>query len=81
MISVHFQSKQFNISVIQVYAPTTNAEEAEVEWFCEELQDFLELTPKKEKKGCPFHHRRLECKCRKSRDTWNNKQVWPRSTK
>ena len=46
MISVHFQSKQFNISVIQVYAPTTNAEEDEVEWFCEDLQDLPELTPK-----------------------------------
>ena len=46
MISVHFQGKQFNISAIQVYAPTSNAEEAEVERFCEELQDLLELTPK-----------------------------------
>ena len=46
MISVHFQGKQFNISVIQVYAPTTNAEEDEVEWFCEDLQDLPELTPK-----------------------------------
>ena len=45
MISVRFQGKQFNILVIQVYAPTTNAEEAEVEWFCEGLQH-LELTPK-----------------------------------
>ena len=47
MISVHFQGKSFNITVIQVYAPTSNAEEAEVEWFNEELQDLLELTPKK----------------------------------
>ena len=46
MISVHFQSKPFNITVIQVYAPTNNAEEAEVEWFYEDLQDLLELTPK-----------------------------------
>ena len=46
MISVHFQGKQFNITVIQVYAPTSNAEEAEVEWFYENLQDFLELTSK-----------------------------------
>ena len=45
MIFVHFQGKQFNITVIQVYAPTTNAEEAEVEWFYEDLQDLLELTP------------------------------------
>ena len=49
MISVHFQGKPFNITVIQVYAPTSNAEEAEVERFYEDLQDLLELTPKKEK--------------------------------
>ena len=48
MISVHFQGKPFNIMVIQVYAPTSNAEEAEVEWFYEDLQDLLELTPKKD---------------------------------
>ena len=47
MISVCFQGKQFNIMVIQAYAPTSNAEEAEVEWFYEDLQDLLELTPKK----------------------------------
>ena len=46
MISVHFQGKLFNITVIQIYAPTSNAEEAEVEWFYEDLQDLLELTPK-----------------------------------
>ena len=46
MISVHFQGKPFNITVIQVYALTSNAEEAEVEQFCENLQDLLELTPK-----------------------------------
>ena len=46
MISVRFQGKPFNITVIQVYAPTSNAEEAEVERFYEELQDLLELTPK-----------------------------------
>ena len=67
MISVHFRGKPFNITVIQVYAPTTNAEEAEVEWFCEDLQDLLELTPKKKKKRCAFHH--MKCKCRKSSDT------------
>ena len=43
-ISVHFQGKSFNITVIQIYAPTSNAEEAEVEWFYEDLQDLLELT-------------------------------------
>ena len=48
MISVHFQGKPFNIIVIQVYAPTSNAEKAEVEWFYEDLQDLLELTPKKD---------------------------------
>ena len=47
MISVRFQGKPFNTAVIQVYAPTSNAEEAEVEWFYEDLQDLLELTPKK----------------------------------
>ena len=47
MISVCFQGKPFNITVIQVYAWTSNAEEAEVEWFYEDLQDLLELTPKK----------------------------------
>ena len=47
MISVRFQRKSFNIMIIQVYAPTSNAEEVEVEWFCEDLQDLLELTPKK----------------------------------
>ena len=46
-ISVRFQGKPFNITVIQVHAPTSNAEEAEVEWFYEDLQDLLELTPKK----------------------------------
>ena len=46
MISVRFQGKPFNITVIQVYAPTSNAEEAEVEQFYEDLQDLLELTPK-----------------------------------
>ena len=48
MISVRFQGKPFNITVIQVYAPTNNAEEAEVEQFCENLQDFLELTLQKD---------------------------------
>ena len=48
MISIRFQDKTFNIMVIQAYAPTGNAEEAEVEQFYEDLQDFLELTPKKD---------------------------------
>ena len=57
MISVRMQSKPFNITVIQVYAPTSNTEEAEVEWFYGDLQDLLELTPKKR---CPLHYRGLE---------------------
>ena len=107
MISVRFQGKPFNVTVNQVYAPTNNAEEAEVERFYEELQDLVELTPKKdakddavkvlysvcqqiwtiqqwpqdwkscEKKRCPFHYRGLECKSRKSRNTWNNREIWP----
>ena len=48
MILIHFQGKPFNITVIQIYAPTINAKEAEVDWFHEELQDLLELTPKKD---------------------------------
>ena len=48
MITVCFQGKPFNITVIQAYAPTSNTEEAEVEWFYEDLQDLLELTPKKD---------------------------------
>ena len=70
MISVHLQGKPFNITVIQVYAPNSNAEEAEDEWFYEDLEDLLELTPKKR---YPFHYRELECKSRKSRNTWNNR--------
>ena len=48
MIFVPLQGKPFNITVIQVYAPTSNAKEAEVEWYCEDLQELLELTPKKD---------------------------------
>ena len=59
MISVHIQGKPFSITVIQVYALTSNAKEAEVEWFHEDLQDLPDLTPKK--RG-PFHYRGLECK-------------------
>ena len=74
IISVCFQGKPFSITVIQVYAPTSNAEEAEVERFYEYLQDLLELTPPKR---CPFHYRGLECKSMKSRNTWSNRQIWP----
>ena len=77
MTSVHFQGNPFNITVIQAHAPTSNTEEAEVEQFYEDIQDLLELT---HKKGCPFHYRGLECKGRKSRNTWSNRQIWPWST-
>ena len=76
MISVCFQGKPFNIMVIQLYVPTCNTEEAEVEQFHEDLQNLPELTPKK----CPFHHKGLECKSRKSRNTWGNRQIWRWST-
>ena len=79
MISVHFQGKLFNITVTQVYALTSNAEETKVEQFNEDLQDFLELTAKKKKK-MSFHYRGLKCKSRKSRNTWSNRQIWPWST-
>ena len=93
MISVHFQGKPFNITIIQVYAPTSNAEEAEAERFYEDLQDLLELTHTKQdvlfiigdwnaKVGSQVtpgitSKCGLECKSRKSRNTWNNKQIWP----
>ena len=71
MISVCFQGKPFNITIIQIYAPTSNAEEAEVEQFYEDLQDLLELTSKKD---VLFSIGR---KSRKSRNTWSNRQIWP----
>ena len=74
MISVHFQGKPFNITVIQVYASTTIGEEAEVDWFCEDQKHLLELT---HTQRCLFHYRGLECKNRKSKGTWNSRQVWP----
>ena len=74
MISIHSQGKPFNITVIQVYAPTSNAEEAEVEQFYEDLQHLLELT--NTQKRCPFHYRGLEYKSRKLRNTWSNRQIW-----
>ena len=77
VISIRFQGKPFNIMVIQVYVLTRNAEETEVEQFYEDLQDLLELTPKKR---CPFHYKGLECKSRKSRNTWSNRKIWPWST-
>src|SRR5574342_135739 len=62
MISVGFQGKPFNITVIQVNAPTSNTEKAKVEQLYEDLQNLLELTPSKR---CPFHYRGLECESRK----------------
>ena len=77
MISVHFQSKLFNITVIQVYAPITNAEYVEVEQFHNDLQDLLELTPKID---VLFIIGDWNAKVG-SQETWNNRQVWPWSTK
>ena len=72
MISLCFQGKPFNITVIQVYAPTNNAEEAESEQFYEDLQNVLELTLKKR---CLLHYSGLGCESRKSRDIWINRQI------
>ena len=77
MSSVHFLCKAFNISVIQVFAPTTNAKEAEVKWFYEDLQD-LERTPKKD---VLFIIGNLNAKVGSQENTWSNRQVWPWSTK
>ena len=74
MISVRFQGTSFNITVIQVYAPTSNAEEAEVERFYEDLQDLLELTPPP-KKNVLFIIRDLNAKVG-SQET-GNRQIWP----
>ena len=76
MISVCLQGKPFNITVIQVYAPTRNAEEAEVEWFYEDLQDLLELTPQKD----VLIIGDWNAKSRNSRNTWSNRQIWPWTT-
>ena len=73
MISVHSQRKPFNITVIQDYAPTSNTEEAEVERFYEDLQDLLELTPKKH---ILFVIGDWNAKVG-SQDNWSNRQVWP----
>ena len=78
MIPVCFQEKPFNIAIIQVCAPTMDAKEAEADCFYKDLQHLLELTMKK---ICPFHHKGLDCKNRKSRDPQNNKQTWPWNTK
>ena len=77
MISVHFQGKLFSITLVQVSALTSNAEEAEVEQLYE-----LSTRPSRinTQKRCPFHYRGLKCKSRKSRDTWINRQIWPWGT-
>ena len=77
MISVHFQGKPFNITLIQVYAPTSNAEEAEVEWFYEDLQDLLELTPKKD---VLFFIGDWNAKTGSQEIPGVNRQIWPWST-
>ena len=78
MISVRFQSKPFNITVIETYSPTSNTERAEVEQFHEDLtRPFRTNTQKR----CPFHYSGLKCKSRKSRNTWSNRHIWPWSTK
>ena len=77
-ISFCFQGKPFYITVIQVYALTSNAEEAEVEWFYEDLKNLLELIPKKD---VLFIIGDWECKGRKSRATWSSRQIWHWSIK
>ena len=81
MVLVCFQGKLFNITVIQAYASTTNAEEAEVDQFCEDLEDLLEPTPLKKKKKVLYSSLGVGMQNRNLRDTWSNKQVWPWRTK
>ena len=76
MTSVRFQGKPFNITVIQVYAPTSKVEEAEVERFYEDLPDLLELTPKKD---VLFIIGDWNANIM-SRNTWSNRKIWPWST-
>ena len=75
MISIHFQGKSFNITVIQVYAPTSNTEEAEVERFYEDLQDLLKLTLKRDVRFIIW-----DWNAKIGRDSQSNKQIWPWST-
>ena len=77
MIYVRFQGKPFNIMVIQTYVPTSNAEEAEVEQFYEDVQDLLELTPNKD---VLFSIGDLNAKVGIQKNTWSNRQIWPSST-
>ena len=77
MISDRFQGKPFNITVIQAYTPTSNAEEAEVEQFYEDLQNLLELTPPKD---VLFIIGDWNAKVGSQKITWSNRQIWPWST-
>ena len=78
MNSVRLQGKPFNITVIQVYVPNSNVEEAEVERFYEDLQDLLELIPQKDVLFIIGDWNVGKSrKSRKSRNTWSNRQIWP----
>ena len=74
MYFVRFQGKPFNVTVIQVYVPTSNAEEAEVKWFYEALQELLELIPKK---GVLFITGNWNAKVGSQEITWSNRQIRP----
>ena len=74
--SLRFQGKPFNITVIQVYAPTSNTEDWSWTVLWRPTRPFRANTQKR----CPFHYRGLECKSRKSRNTWSNRQIWPWNT-
>ena len=76
----YLDAKPSIITVIQAYAPTSNTEEAEIERFYEDLQDLLELTPKKDVQFIIGDCKKRECKSRKSRNTWSNRQIWPWNT-
>ena len=79
MILVHFKGKPFNITVIQVYAPTSNAEEAEIEQFYEDLQDLLELTPKKDVLFI-IGDWNAKVGSQETPVSWSNRQIWPWNT-
>ena len=77
MISVHFQGKPFNITVIQVYALTSKCWRS---WSWMVLRRPTRPSRTNTQNRCPFHYRGLECKSRRSRNTWSNRQIWPWST-
>ena len=77
MVSVHLQGRPFTITVFQLYAPTSNTEEAEVEWCYEDLQDLLDLIPKKD---VLFIIGDWNAKVGSEEITWSNRQIWPWST-